>query len=561
MKISDVIQIINYGKYARMFVNYLIHTEKDVDLLRYLKLLKCRWIIKNETLIERAKSDLSEIKNKGLHSLIKIIILDASEIVGDKSLNRKYYIDLKQNFKYVPPPCRNMVGKAIKSNMAFVSKDTNKDFRMWSEIYKEDDTDMAVLLNASATREVNEENFKEAVKLFREVHKYALKHPHPTFTISGANNVVWFSYKAKSKNYCDDVDRLLYDCGYFFEKENAVINAFDTSLTVLKAHKDTIYFEVAEIMLILYERLLKIEPGYKKRFVQTIKYAKALLPSTLKSKNKKNDVKNTHALQVFLRENIVQVNQFAKTKGVSKTVLYDILKGKRESISIKMMKKIVKALAFDEKSFDYPRTINLIIQMVKEEESFEENRNKVSDLSTYELKVMFLKGFMTLVSLEGIDLPKLFKLADKGIEKVFKFISGEPKLIAFFNRCMQFVFKPETVTPYYKARLDLVNQLFSEMDDIQSVTALINLYVDVESIADFEKLNRYFRQYARYSTTPWRFDVEDVLSERFFAPDYEKIACFCREVNISEMIGYLCTWEFVGEEHERLIEILTGKGI
>ncbi len=559
MKISDVIQIINYGKYSRMFVNYLIHTTQDDDLLKYLRLLKSRWILKNEALIERAESDLLDIKKRGLQYLVKIIILDASEIVGDKALNRKYYLDLKQNFKYVSPPCRNMVGKAIKANMAFVSKDTDKDFRMWSEIYKEDDTDTAVLLSADARREVNKENFEAAVKLFREVHKYAFRHPHPTFTISGSNNVVWFSYKAKSKYYREDVDRLLYECGCFFEKENAVINAFDTSLTVLKAHKNNAYFEVAEIMLILYERLLKIEPGYKKRFVRTIKYAKALSPSALKSKNKKNDVKNTHALQVFLRETIGQVNQFAKTKGVSKTVLYDILKGKRESISIKMMKKIVKALAFDEKSFDYPRTINLIIQMVKEEESFEENRNKVSDLSTYELKVMFLKGFMTLVSLEGIDLPKLFKLADKGIEKVFKFISGEPKLIAFFNRCMQFAFKPETVTPYYKARLDLVNQLFSEMDDRQSVTALINLYAGVESIADFEKLNRYFRQYVRYSTTPWRFDVEDVLSERFSAPDYEKVASFCREINISDLFGYLCTWEFEGEERERFVDILTGK--
>jgi len=60
----------------------------------------------------------------------------------------------------------------------------------------------------------------------------------------------------------------------------------------------------------------------------------------------------------------------------------------------------------------------------------------------------------------------------------------------------------------------------------------------------------------RYTTTPWRFDVEDALDERFDAPDYKKIARFCKRINISEMFGYLCTYEFEREERERLIEKL-----
>jgi hypothetical protein len=41
------------------------------------------------------------------------------------------------------------------------------------------------------------------------------------------------------------------------------------------------------------------------------------------------------------------------------------------------------------------------------------------------------------------------------------------------------------------------------------------------------------------------------VSKRFFDPDYEKIALFCKKINISEVFGYLCTWQFEGEERKR----------
>lgn len=62
------------------------------------------------------------------------------------------------------------------------------------------------------------------------------------------------------------------------------------------------------------ERALTIEPVYKKQFVQTIKYTRALSQSALKRKKKRRTMLITHPLQVFLRETIGQVNHFAKTK-------------------------------------------------------------------------------------------------------------------------------------------------------------------------------------------------------------------------------------------------------
>ena len=84
---------------------------------------------------------------------------------------------------------------------------------------------------------------------------------------------------------------------------------------------------------------------------------------------------------------------------------------------------------------------------------------------------------------------------------------------------------------------------------------IITLPIHCQSTEKLEQLNVYFRQYVRYSTTPWRFDVEDVLSERFSDPNYVNISRFCKKINISEMFGYLCTWEFEEEERKSFLKM------
>ncbi len=568
MKCSFIVPIISYGKYSKIFVNYLVHNTKNKDLLNYLFLLKSEWVIKDEKLLQLAEELLKETRTKGLQYLIMTTLMDVSELFEDFELNNKYFTRLIREFKNVPPPYRNIVGKALNGNRANICKQNPKNFRMWSEIHDVDEADTALLLNAKGRQELNEGKTEEAIKTFHEVHEHALKFPHPTFVLTGINNAAWYLYKLKNKDSLKAVNTLLYYSGYFFDEESAVINAFDTSLTVLKTHKNFSYFEMAQIMLIYYNRLLKIEPSYKKQFVKTIKYAKSLSVSTLKKANRINEIKNTHGLQVFLKENIGKANNLASENGISITSMYTILNGETENIKTETLKKIVRALGLYEISFDYPRTINLVIQMIKLEEAFERNWNKVSHFSAFQLKKLFLKGFMALVSLEGIVPCTLFKLAEKDRLKLFSTIESDPKLIAFFNRCVFYEFEPERVNPYYKARLDLANILFSEMGAMHHITPLIRLYSYVESLEEHERLNVYFRQYVRYSTTPWRFDVEEIMNgiletdsfgvsqKSQESSEYEKIAHFCKKINISELFGYLCTWEFEGEEREAFVKLL-----
>lgn len=515
--------------------------------------------MKNETLLEQSKKAFKETKNKGLKYLIKTIMMTLSERLEDYETNKELYAQLIREFKNIPSPYRNLVGKSLKANYAKTYKIHSKDFRMWSDIHNTDVLDTTVLLNAQTRRLLTDRKIGEAVTLFHQIYNLALKYPHPTFVLSGANNVVWYSYKANQPVESKMIKNVLYNCGIFFDEESALINSLDTLLTVLKHYNHLLYFETAEIMLFYYNRLIKKESGYKEKFVGTIKKAKSLSPCVLKPCKRKDEIRNTQKLQLFLKKHIVKVNLFAKENGISKTILYDILNGKTKCIKSESLKKIFRALRFNELSFDYPRTVNHVIQMIKEDDIFKKNRESIFSFSIFDLKSLLLKGFMTLVSLEGINLSKLFSLAEKDRRKLYNLIKSEPNLIVFFNRCLQFEVEPENVNPFFRARLDLVHILFSEIKKTIHLQSLITLYESIESIDGYEKLNIYFRQYVRYSSTHWRFSVEDVMSERYADPNYKRLSLFCKRSNISEFFGYLCTWEFEGEERNKLIEILTKK--
>ncbi|HOO34407.1 MAG TPA: hypothetical protein PLB99_14835 [Thermotogota bacterium] len=51
------------------------------------------------------------------------------------------------------------------------------------------------------------------------------------------------------------------------------------------------------------------------------------------------------------------------------------------------------------------------------------------------------------------------------------------------------------------------------------------------------------------------------MSERFSDPDYKKVSRFYKKVNLSQLFGYLCTFEFEGEERTWLIGIITGEKV
>jgi hypothetical protein len=85
----------------------------------------------------------------------------------------------------------------------------------------------------------------------------------------------------------------------------------------------------------------------------------------------------------------------------------------------------------------------------------------------------------------------------------------------------------------------------------------VDLYASLQETTEIELLNIYFREYARYSTTNWNFDVQEVLGNRFSDRAYDKIAAFCKRLNLSDLYGYVCTWFFEEVRRKRLIGLFS----
>ena len=298
-----------------------------------------------------------------------------------------------------------------------------------------------------------------------------------------------------------------------------------------------------------------IEPDCDKKHNETIKLVRKHYGLFYNKGGRVDEITNSKGIQSLLSERIRIPRKFAKSHGLSNTSLYRIIKGEMKHVKVSTLKKILIALNLPH-SFENPKVINHLITLLKEDEYFHDNWKNITHFSAFKLKTLFLKAYISLVNLDSINLSECLSYAEKDKESLKVYITQGNERIAFFNFAFQLAFDDERVNPFYKARYKLVNQLFSKMGKMRHITPLMRLYSSVDSTADHEMLNVYFRQYVRYSTTPWRFDVEEVMSERFSDPDHKKMIRFCKKTNLNELYAYLCLWHFEGKERERLFNFL-----
>jgi len=196
-------------------------------------------------------------------------------------------------------------------------------------------------------------------------------------------------------------------------------------------------------------------------------------------------------------------------------------------------------------SFDHPREVNVVLLCEKENQRFVLNEEKLRRQTPFERKITFLRGIFVQVPDDTIDYSKLFSFAEDA-EKLINYIGSDYRLKRFIN----IYFEPNH--PYYKARNDLFNILLETVGS-EKISRLVDLYASLQETTEVELLNIYFREYARYSTTNWNFEVKEVLENRFSDRAYDKIADFCKRLNLSQWYGYVCTWYYDDARRERLI--------
>jgi DNA-binding Xre family transcriptional regulator len=304
--------------------------------------------------------------------------------------------------------------------------------------------------------------------------------------------------------------------------------------------------------------MLLIEPDCDKKYYGTIQLVRKYYDLVYNKGGRADEITNSKGIQSFLSQQIRIPRKFAIKHGLSNTSLYRIIKGKKKHVKGSTLKKILTALN-PPYSFENPKMINHLLTLLKEEQHFHDNWKKVSQYSAFKLKKLFLKAYMSAVNLDSINLSELFSFVERDKKTLKNYLIQDNENMRFFNLAVQLAFDDEQVNPFYKARYRLIDTLFTEMDKMRHITPLIRLYASIDSTSDHEQLNVYFRQYVRYLTTPWRFDVEEVMSERFSDPEYKKMLRFSKKTNLNEMYTYLCLWYYEGETRERLFDFLTKK--
>ncbi len=571
MLLKNITSFISYGKFSKPFVHYTINLLEDKEISRYLSILKSDWILTTKDILKLIDKEFEACTSSSIRYLLLSDKLSATKNLEDYKTNEETYKKMMKEFWKTPESVRNLIAKPMFHNNLYRNDKQLKTFRSWSKIHIQDETDIAMKLSNRARFYLNENEPEKAIKIFPHVFEQAIKYPHPSLVLRGLNNTAWHARKIDIEKAFEYSKKTAYYSGYFFDSSYEFFEYLDTVLVVSKmAGKYNTFSETAKLIRFYYKQLLTLDSTFKEKYSSAFILAKKYCYCNAEKALKQNEVKNTKGLRKALLKHIGKINQFARKNDLSPTSLYRILKGERETIRIETLKKIISAFGIVE-SFKHHKVINYILNLLKEETLFKENRKRIVNFSRESLQKMLLKGVMILpaelyrsvyadelkaFANENPEDSDIFSMSQQETDVFYTFISEDADRIRFFNHCVAFeLSEPEQLYPFYQAHLVLVNMLFEEIGE-SGIAHLLNLYSSAHTVEAIERLNIYFRQYVRYSTTDWRFDVEEVLSERSSDTCYEKITEFCQQLNISELYGYLCTWFFENDKREKLLEVL-----
>lgn len=183
---------------------------------------------------------------------------------------------------------------------------------------------------------------------------------------------------------------------------------------------------------------------------------------------------------------------------------------------------------------------------MKEEQLFEGYLKRIRQLTDSEFRYFILRAIFKTPSNNGVDYAKLFSLLgdrDSLLEYVGRDYSGK----AFVSRCFNESFS------FYRGRSELLKKIV-EVCGKEQIQKLIGLYTSLKSNNEIELFSRFLREYTWGLTVKADFNKEEILSNRFSDPYYQRIVSFCNHMNLLVLDVYLCTWFFETEEREKLIK-------
>lgn len=550
INLNQVLESIKHNTYSSAIIHYLSQYSNNDDLKQYLALVKDAYRDAPSDKLKQIDATLKGCKNQGIKYLLLSYKLGMARLSRKRSISKKLYLKLIKEYDHIPVSCRKAVARELNLYSSYNYAKEVKIFRTWSQKHLKDafDNSFNTLQEAVKLFSSVDEKTSDA---FHETFQEALSVQQPYLILTALNNAVYLSRKQNFKKAVQMVEKLGYYSGYYANNSHLLLIKFDTIMTVSKMNNDyENFFEAANIANYIYEKMIKPIPNLKKTYYRCIRFARKYALVQKKKPLKNNEVMNNKAMRNFLNGKIVKPNAFAIRHGLSHASIYRILHGERKTVKISTLKKIVSALDL-EYSFKNPREINSIIKKMKEEQLFEGYLKRIRQLTDSEFRYFILRAIFKAPSNNGVDYAKLFSLLgdrDTLLEYVGRDFSGK----AFVSRCFNESFS------FYRGRSELLKKLF-EVCGKEQIEKLISLYTSLKSNDEIELFSRFLREYTWGLTVKADFNKEEILSNRFSDPYYQRIVLFCNHMKLSVLDVYLCTWFFEIEEREKLINFFTLK--
>jgi len=570
MNIKLLDKIMNKGQFIRPILNYVVHylesdrPDKNKNIVNYINVLKLKWDVKYDEVLEIIDEELQELKKGGLYYLFlgqKIHILNR---IKQKEGVKKVFDELKDNFDNIPVYVRGLIVETLKNiHELYYEPDENMEkIRYWSESYENAPATKGFILLSKAREKKNEERYDEAVSLNVEAFKVLKTIPHPSGMVQALNNISWWLKDTNKEKALAFIFPLGFYLGYYFEDNNfKVFNSLDTTFQVQKNNNDPLVYETAFIFSRCLSQLNKAEgESIKNTFKDIINQLKYFVFNL-----DNNQHRSTPKLRDFIRKEIGKEKIPIDSMNVSERTLKEFLSAKTKYIQPSTLRNIIDALEFKINT----STLICIIKELKKKDidkKFEINLEKFKNLPKERQLSELFTSYLVHYYKEEIDLKKIIKeIEDDSLieercdyytkELVNSIFERNPKID--FNSLLTNVQEPKIHTnknitfnehPFYLGRKEVVKRFMKDLNK-KNLKEFIENYIGLNA-RQKKTIEKFIMNYGRY------YDLKDIPKE--FTPKVPKeINPFVKKYTLKRKPSAISFYVFEGEERGEFVEIIS----
>ncbi len=568
MNLKDVVEILNFGKFSKPFINYMVDnlesesTQDDKNIVEYIKVLKLKWETKYEEALGKIEKAIKLTKQRSIYYLLLAERIDLLVKLSKEKEIKETFDELRNGFPKLPKYLRGIVVESLKNvREIYFEEQELQTIRHWSEIYENNPVDKGFILMADARGKKNEGNYIAAAKLNIQAFKTLKDVPHPSGMVGALNNISWWLKDVDKNISLNFTLPLGFYASYYFDDDNyKVFNSLDTIFQVQKESNDPMMYETAFIFSKCLSKVDKERYNTLKRkcgeSINHLKYFVFNLDN--------NYYLNTKVLRNFLKQEIEKEQVSIKELNISKRALDNFLSGITKQIKPNTLRNIIDNLEFEINS-------SLAIPIIKElkkkdiDKKFEENFYKFISLRVEKQLSEFFTSYLVHYYRQEVKLEKVIKDIESGsltkercdyytkelINSIFEKTPNIDIDLLLTKTQEQKTYTNKDITfkehPFYSARKILVKRFMKDLNKVY-LQEFIEKYIKVDSKRK-DMIERYIMNYGRYD------EIKNIPKE--LRPKVPKeINVFVKKYTLKRRPSAISFYVFEGKEREELFETL-----